>query len=196
MLHLSQPRFRVDFARRMHRSQDDRPPDQLLAHYALERQLSDRLRRVPRELLVPFYILIYGRLSRAVRIASRPPPMPLNATRLRGHPRAMAAGLSNKFDRSSYLWKSGGDAALAFAAARHVRTVYRVDVTDTLNRYCYSATEFCILAYKWNRNSVGSRMVDFGYSNQLLETSAPRRMLRINPRRSTAFSSPVVGICA
>jgi SAM-dependent methyltransferase len=45
-----------------------------------------------------------------------------------------------------------GDAALAFAAARDVRTVYGVDVTDTLNRYCYSATEFCILAYKWNRN--------------------------------------------
>jgi SAM-dependent methyltransferase len=170
MLHLSQPRFRVDFARRMHRSQDDRPPDRLLAHYVLERQLSDRLRRAPRELRSLLYTKVYREL-----FASLPDHPQCRAKQPRFESVRTQWQRVMKQIRPEFVFMEVGcgDAALAFAAARHVRTVYGVDVTDTLIDIAMAPPNFAFLRTNGIEIPLEAEKVDFVYSNQLMEHLHP-----------------------
>src|SRR4051794_18334548 len=56
------PNLRPDFRARQNRSGDGRAPDRLVAHYILERALSDRLRDTAREARPMVYRKVYEEL--------------------------------------------------------------------------------------------------------------------------------------
>src|SRR5260221_4376080 len=129
MQNQSSPRLRRDFLRRQQSLGDDRPADRVLAHYVLERELSDRLRRASREARSLVYTEVYRALF--TRLPDHPQRRPSRdgLARVDEQLRQIASQLQ---PQSVFLEIGCGDAALGFAAARQVHTAYGLDVTDAL----------------------------------------------------------------
>lgn len=149
---------------------DERTPDRVLEHYRLERKLADRLRSAARGARLALYAEIYKEL-----FASLPDhPQRLRQHRDTSHVAAQMRKIRNEVRRQSVFLEIGcGDAALGFAAARHVDTVYGIDVTDVLIDVQAAPPNFRFLRTDGVEIPLPEEAADFALSNQLLEHLHP-----------------------
>src|SRR4051794_11318244 len=120
--------LRPDFLKRQRALRDDRSIDRVLAHYLLERKLSDRLRRSSGEARHSVYTDVYKELF--ALLPDHPQRMiPQRAARVDSE----LCRITRRLPPESVFLEIGcGDAALAFGAAGRVRKAYGLDVTDSL----------------------------------------------------------------
>src|SRR6266481_5807770 len=108
---------------------DERPRERLVAHYLLERRLSDRLRDASRDERSKLYTSLYSALFEAL------PDHPQHRTHNLVSERIDSQLISiNRYLNQSviFLEIGCGDATLAFAASKRAEAVYGLDVTDAL----------------------------------------------------------------
>lgn len=170
----SPPALRPDFLRQQRLGGDRRPRERLIAHYELERKLSDRLRQASREERVALYPRLYNELFASL------PDHPQNCR---------SSGLAERVDaqlrkiggylgpHSVFLEIGCGDAALAFAAARRIAKSYGLDVTDALIDFTAAPPNFAFLRTSGVTIPLPDGEVDFVYSNQLMEHIHPEDTL-------------------
>jgi len=142
----------------------------VLAHYILERELSDRLRGTPRENRSRVYSEVYEELFASL------PDHPQHRSRFQvlNHVGPQVSRLGNGLHRDSVFLEIGcGDAALAFAMAGRVRKAYGLDVTDALIDFGSLPPNFSFLRTGGVEIPLPSGEVDFAYSNQLMEHLHP-----------------------
>jgi len=158
---------------RLARSRDDlRTLQQIREHYAVERELADRLRDAPRSERRGLYTDVYDELFR----------------RLPHHPQLTAApaaedrpdidGLIAFLDRfvtpaTVYMEIGPGDCALAMRVAARVRHVYAVDVSETITRSARRPANFTLNLSDGCSTGVPDGTVDVAFSNQLMEHLHP-----------------------
>lgn len=146
---------------------DTRPPERLVAHYELERQLADRLRHSTRSEREHLYTDVYSELF------SRLPDHPQNtyaaspeAKRIASKVRLLSPWLNSD---SVFLEVGCGDAALSFALAGQVAETIGLDVTDALVNFAAAPSNFRFLKTSGVAIALPDASVDFVYSNQLME---------------------------
>jgi SAM-dependent methyltransferase len=163
------PAQRRDFEATKRAHRDDRSLDRIRAHYQLERQLSDRLRRAPAHLRGKVYSDVYAELFETLE------DHPQKAAPLHtGRASREAALLGGFLDKgAAYLELGCGDAVVCFDIADRASTAYGVDVTDALIRYDRAPPNFKFVRTDGVNIPLPSRSVDLAYSNQLMEHLHP-----------------------
>jgi SAM-dependent methyltransferase len=151
---------------------DPRSARELREHYALERELADRLRRATRSERPGLYSEVYDELFR----------------RLPHHPQLQAAGtphdgrqidrllglLRGYFTPATVFMEIGpGDCALSIRAAGLVRQVYAVDVSEHITRGERRPANFTLVLSDGCSTGVPDGTVDVAFSNQLMEHLHP-----------------------
>jgi SAM-dependent methyltransferase len=171
MMHEPPPdRFRPDFLQRQHILGDRRPWDRVLAHYLLERKLSERLRYAPRESRALVYTEVYRELF---ALLPDHPQRCLNSDHLERVDVQLRQITRYLRQESIFLEIGCGDAALVFAAAGRVHKAYGLDVTDALIDFSASPCNFRFLLTRGVDIPLTTGTVDFAYSNQMLEHLHP-----------------------
>lgn len=166
----SPPRFRSDFRRRQRFYRDDRAADRVLAHFVLERELSDQLRCAPPAARSSVYRDVYHQLFATL------PDHPQH----RSEPDATARASSqlqwieDELRPDCIFLEIGcGDAAIGFAVADRVRIAYGLDVTDALIDFAKAPANFKFLPTGGVDISLPTNQIDIAYSNQLMEHLHP-----------------------
>jgi ubiquinone/menaquinone biosynthesis C-methylase UbiE len=149
---------------------DDRPAERILAHYILERQLSDQLRYAARENRSVTYTEVYQKLFTSLPDHPQRRLNSQHSARVDVQLRRIAAYLQ---PQSVFLELGCGDAALGFAAASQVSAVYGLDVTGALIDFAAAPPNFKFLRTNGTEIPLAAATVDFAYSNQLLEHLHP-----------------------
>ena len=162
----------IQLTRVARRQGDTRPARELREHYALERELADRLRRAPRSERLGLYSEVYDELFR----------------RLPHHPQLQAAERpqdGRQLDRLLRLLRAyftpdtvfmeigPGDCALSIRAAALVRHVYAVDVSEQITRGERRPENFTLVLSDGCTTGVPDGAVDVAFSNQLMEHLHP-----------------------
>jgi len=166
----SRPRFRPDFHSTKRYLGDERPPHRVLAHYLLERELSDRLRRASRTDRHRLYTEVYQELFVSLNDHPQRKPRVDNASREYDRLSKIAPAL---YRDSVFLEIGCGDAAVSFQAAEQVRVAYGFDVTEALIDFSAAPPNFTFLHSCGAGIPLPSEVVDLAYSNQLLEHLHP-----------------------
>lgn len=164
------PRLRPDFASRRHTYGDPRTAERVLAHYLVERRLSDRLRSAPPESRSTVYGEVYHELFAA--LPDHPQHRAATADRQRIDAQLRRLG-GHLRPGATFLEIGCGDAALATAAAPHVGIAYGLDVTDALIDFAAAPANFRFLRTPGVAIPLPDGSVDFAYSNQLMEHLHP-----------------------
>lgn len=145
-----------------------------LHHYQVERELADRLRSASKvERLGGLYASIYR--ERIARI----PRHPLVVRSLDAKAQQRSANAQLRLlkpwltPESVFLEVGPGDCALAHVVARFAKTVYAVDVTDALVGNIVPPPNFRFIASDGVNIPLRASVVDFAYSNQVLEHLHP-----------------------
>jgi SAM-dependent methyltransferase len=164
------PKFRPDFDRLLWVRGERRSLERLIAHYKLERELSDRLRAAPREQRSSVYTAVYTELFTSL------PDHPQRAER--GHDADDVRMQIRKLDPfltpdSTFLEIGCGDSSLTFAAARRVAMAYGVDVTDALVDFAVAPPNFKLLKTSGIEIPLPDASIDLAYSHQFLEHIHP-----------------------
>lgn len=152
---------------------DPRTPDRQRAHYDVERELADRLRRASREERMRLYPAVYEELLRRV------PDHPLLRRKASAAEMQRAAefavGLLKRFLRPgmTYLEVGPGDCAVAFSVAGTAARVYAVDVSETLTRRSDRPANVEVVISDGTSIPVPPGTVDLAFSNQLMEHLHP-----------------------
>ena len=170
MQRASEPPIRPDFASRRRLLADDRTPDRVVEHYRLERKLAERLRSATRETRLAMYGAIYKEL-----FASLPDhPQRVRQRRNSYHTAIQLRKIRKELHGGSVFLEIGcGDATLGFAAAKHVRSVYGIDVTAALIDLQVAPVNFQFLPTDGVEIRLPDAAVDFAFSNQLVEHLHP-----------------------
>lgn len=166
----SPPRFRPDFRRRQQFYRDARAADRVLAHFVLERELSDRLRCAPPGARSSVYRDVYGRLF--ATLPDHPQHRSSADAAARAH--VQLRWIEADLCRDHIFLEIGcGDAAIAFAVAGGVGTAYGLDVTDALIDFAKAPKNFKFLPTGGVEISLPTDTVDIAYSYQLMEHLHP-----------------------
>jgi SAM-dependent methyltransferase len=164
------PKARVDLPRRQHYFGDDRSYERLVAHYLLERKLSDRLRHAPRDERAVVYTAVYNELFASLPDHPQNRRGPDNPSRITAQLQRVATYLRPD---SLFLEIGCGDAALAFATGGRVRAAYGLDVTNALIDFATAPPNFTFLQTTSVDIPLPTATIDFAYSNQLMEHLHP-----------------------
>jgi SAM-dependent methyltransferase len=144
---------------------------QLREHYLIERELAERLRRAGREERRRLYPLVYDELYR--RVPHHPMNRPSQQARARGVEHDLAF-LSRFLRPSSVLMEIGaGDCALSCRAARAVRRVIAVDVSEEIMRTASPPGNLERVLSDGASIPVPAGSVDVAFSDQLMEHLHP-----------------------
>ncbi len=150
---------------------DPRTPEQIRAHYEIERRLADRLRHSAKSERGRLYSELYDELFRTVpdhpqhrKKATAAAPDKEVAKQL------SMLSLFLKPD-SAYLEVGCGDCLVAHTIARRVRQAYGVDVSTEITRGTEAPANFRLLLS--DGTSIPASDVDVVYSNQLMEHLHP-----------------------
>lgn len=162
--------LRADYRQTGRKRRDARSPERLLAHYTLERRLTDRLVAAPAAERTRVYAEVYAELFESLddhpqKTARRE----ADSARVARHMALLRPHLSS---RTRYLEIGCGDAAVAFAAANRVATAYGLDVTDRLIPRERPAN-FMFVPTTGVDIALPDGSIDFAFSNQLMEHLHP-----------------------
>lgn len=156
---------------------EPRPLERLKAHYAIERELADRLRRAGKHERRSLYTALYDELFRRV------PDHPQLARRRDAHTRASetetALRLLKRFLRpgDTFLEVGPGDCALALAVASEAKQVYAVDVSREIVGGLSLPDNFELALSDGSTIPVPEASIDVAYSDQLMEHLHPEDAL-------------------
>jgi SAM-dependent methyltransferase len=152
---------------------EQRSPERLRAHYAIEKALADRLRAANKEERKRLYAEVYDELFREV------PDHPQHTEREDPAQRAAGAArrarLLSRFltPASTFLEVGPGDLALALQVARQVGKVYAVDVSSEITKGNKLPANFELILSDGSSIPVQANSVDVAYSDQLMEHLHP-----------------------
>jgi SAM-dependent methyltransferase len=166
MAALELTKLRPDYLAIKRRRQDTRPPERLVAHYELERRLSDRLRFAGRGERSRLYTEVYSEL-----FDSLPDHPQKTATDSRVERIAKQVRLLKSWIRPSdvYLEIGCGDALLPFALSGSAGEVLGLDVTDVLVDFAAAPSNFRFLTTDGVNIPLADNSVDLAHSDQLME---------------------------
>jgi SAM-dependent methyltransferase len=149
-----------------------RPARQLREHYALERELADRLRRAPRCERLGLYSEVYDELFR--RLSHHPQHQAAGAPRDGSEIGRLLGLLRGFFTPATVFMEIGpGDCAISIRAAALVRRVYAVDVSEQITRGERRPANFTLVLSDGCSTGVPDGTVDVAFSNQLMEHLHP-----------------------
>jgi hypothetical protein len=113
---------------------ENRTPERLKAHYLIEKELADRLRRADKAARQGLYAQVYAELRRLV--SDHPDWWPWANTAARAWSLRNQMALLKRFLRPDTVLLEGGagDCRLAIEAAKRVAQVYALDVTSPERR--------------------------------------------------------------
>ena len=164
-------KLRPDFDKIRERGRDPRTPERLIAHYALERRLSDRLRHAPRDARGAVYTEVYREL--AASLPDHPQNVVARSTAVDRIDQQLRQ-IVGLLDRDSAFLEIGcGTAALAFAVAQRASIAYAVDVTDVWVNFAAAPSNFRFIQTDGVEIPLPAASVDLAYSNQLMEHLHP-----------------------
>ena len=152
---------------------DPRTAAQIREHFEVERDLGDRLRNAPKDMRGALYATVYDELFRRV------PHHPMLSRKVSPEQRrenldwqlALLAGFLDK--NVTYLEVGPGDCAVAFEAAKRVKKVYAVEVSETISGSPDVPENFQLILSDGSSIDVPDGSVDIVYSNQLMEHLHP-----------------------
>lgn len=163
--------LRPDYRRTLRMTGEKRSPERLAAHYTIEKGLTQRLRNASRSERSQVYSQVYAELFASV------PDHPQHTAERTDTSQRIAAQLAVLLPilagRRRYLEVGCGDAAVAFAIARHVDQAYGLDVTDALIDASSAPANFRFLPTDGVRIPLADEEIDLAYSNQLMEHLHP-----------------------
>jgi len=152
---------------------DTRSPDRIRAHYEIERDLSDQLRKAPAEERLALYSQLYDALFE--RVPDH--PQMTAGTDEAGRQRDVAGqlGFLRRFLRpgATFLELGAGDCALSRAVAETARKVYALDVSESITAAARDAPQIEVVLSDGVSVDVPRGTVNLAYSNQLMEHLHP-----------------------
>src|SRR6266545_3694618 len=146
---------------------------EIQAHYAIEKELSDRLRHSGRADRLILYRTLNEELFRRV------PSHPLLTRKKDPLARARKVAEEMKLlgpllrPDSTFLEVGPGDCALSFEVARRVKKVYAIDVSEEITRSEAFPPNLELIISDGCAVPVAGESVDVAYSNQLMEHLHP-----------------------
>lgn len=142
-------------------------------HYEVEKALAARVRAAPREERAHMMPALYEELFR--RVPDHPRLTRKRTREAMERAVALQTQFLSRFLRAdaTLLEIGPGDGAFAFAAAKRVRQVYGVDVTDALIGDAVAPANFRLFVSDGVSVPVPPASVDIAYSNQLMEHLHP-----------------------
>jgi SAM-dependent methyltransferase len=159
-------RLKPDYAAIQKRLGDCRAPDRLIAHYEIERRLSDRLRGASSSERSQVYAEVYSNLFDS---------LPDHPQKTSGQSEYMRVADRMRLIRpllkpnAVYLEVGCGSAALPFSLAGLAGQVLGLDVTDALIDYPAAPSNFRFVRTKGVEIPLTNGSVDFAHSDQLME---------------------------
>ncbi len=171
-----------------------RSPERLRAHYLVEKELAERLRRAGKDERQSLYTALYDELFRRV------PDHPQLARKRDRHLQAetiFARRLLKRFlrPRSIYLEIGPGDCALARSIAAEVERVYAVDVSREIARGVSLPPNLELTLSDGCSIPVPQGSVDVAYSDQLMEHLHPDDALEQLRNIYRALAPGAVYVC-
>jgi len=163
--------FRPDIDRLRALNNEPRPPERLLAHFELERDLAGRLRASSLHERSALYGELYTELF--ARLPDHPQHRIDSARRLRNTENQAAFLRTWLHPNAIYVEMGCGDAAVTHAVAPHVGQAVGVDVTDALIETATAPANFRFLKTAGTDIALPSAHADLVYSNQLMEHLHP-----------------------
>jgi SAM-dependent methyltransferase len=158
-------------------SDEHRTAEEIREHYEIEKELATKLRDATREERRHLYTAVYDEMLR--RVPSH--PLLARKTSAAETDRQVASQmlLLGRFLNadSTFLEVGPGDCSLSFEAARHVRKVYAVDVSEEITRKAVSPQNFQLIISDGCSIPVPEESVNVAYSNQLMEHLHPDESL-------------------
>jgi len=150
---------------------ENRTPERLKAHYLIEKELADRLRRADKAARQGLYAQVYAELRRLV--SDHPDWWPWANTAARAWSLRNQMALLKRFLRPGtvLLEVGAGDCRLAIEAAKRVAQVYAVDVSSP--ERCGAPPNFQFIQAPVGRIGLPPGSVDLVYSHQFLEHLHP-----------------------
>jgi SAM-dependent methyltransferase len=147
--------------------------DQLMAHYEVEKDLADRLRRAPKEERRRLYTSLYNEMFR--RVPSHPDlAKKRSPEEQRDETRQQFRFLARFLKRDTRFLEIGpGDCEVSFEAARRVKEVYAVDVSDVITSSSQKPDNFRLILSDGASVPVPRGQIDVAYSHQLMEHLHP-----------------------
>lgn len=148
---------------------DPRSPERVRAHYEVERELSDRLRRADRGDRLRLYTEVYEELFRRV------PDHPQLARKVGERDAAARLGVQTRFlenflaDDEVMLEIGAGDGAVSRALAARCREVFALDVSPTILEMPDRPANVTLVVSDGVAMNVPEGRVTLAYSNQLME---------------------------
>jgi SAM-dependent methyltransferase len=151
----------------------DRSEERLRAHWAVERELADRLRNASRAERTTLYGTVYDELFR--RVPDHPQHLWQADPVQRKTSAAVQAALVRRFlpERGIFLEIGAGDCALSLAVAPDAERVYAIEVSREIAYGGDTPPNFELLITDGREIPVESGTVDLAYSNQLMEHLHP-----------------------
>jgi SAM-dependent methyltransferase len=151
----------------------DQTPAQIREHYEIEKELASKLRVASKEERRTLYREVYDELFRRVPYHSQLTQKASPDEKRR----AVAAQMKflKRFMRSEdvFVEVGPGDCALALEAARHVKQVYAIDVSDEITKAAAFPENFKLILSDGCAIPVPPGSVQLVYSNQLMEHLHP-----------------------
>lgn len=174
---------------------EPRTAAQLREHYEIEKELANRLRHASRQERRGLYSSLYDELYQRV-------PLHPQLTR-RALPERRAAEISAQMKflgrflnaESTFLEVGPGDCALSLEAAKRVKQVYAVDVSDEITQGLTPPSNFRLIISDGCSIPVPADSVTVAYSNQLMEHLHPDDALEQLRNIYTALTPGCVYVC-
>jgi SAM-dependent methyltransferase len=150
-----------------------RTAEQLKEHYLVERELADRLRYSSKGERQQLYSIVYDELYR--RVPHHPQLTYKSSSQERHRVVLGEMRLLQHFLRPEmcFLEVGSGDCALSFEAARRVKKVYAIDVSDEITRSTACPENFALILSNGSSVDVEPQTVNVAYSFQLMEHLHP-----------------------
>ena len=152
---------------------DNRTSAQIKEHYEIEKELAAKLRNATRQQRQSLYTSLYNELFQKV------PSHPQLTQKSSPEITAAAVSLQMKFLRrflnkeTTFLEIGPGDCALSLEAAKHVKQVYAVDVSNEITKGLTPPPNFQLILSDGCSINVPPNSVNVAYSNQLMEHLHP-----------------------
>jgi len=156
---------------------ETRSPERVRAHYDVERELADRLRRASRAERTTLYSAVYDELFQ--RVPDHPQLTRQRDATAQQEIIEPQLRMLRRFlkPETAFLEVGAGDCRLSLAVARIARRVYAVDVSAEIARVEGAPAGFQLIISDGRSIPVPEGSVDVVYSNQLMEHLHPEDAL-------------------
>lgn len=152
---------------------EQRTKEQLQEHYRIEKELAARLRNSSAQERQTLYSEVYDELLQRVphhpRISRKKSPQE-NAEKIRMQMRFLQRFLQSN---TRFLEIGAGDCALSFEVAKHVDSVYAVEVSEEIATMTSCPSNFQLIISDGKTMPLPQGCIDLAYSYQLMEHLHP-----------------------